>query len=195
LPLPEEKYKFATDLELLNIYKSNADNAIVGILYKRHLLMCLGVAMKYLNDQEKAKDAVMNVFEKLLSSLSNHTIDNFKSWLFTVVKNNCLMQLRKEKPNEHVNIDAEKNIYNSMEKENFLHQTAEDLAENKIQELEKAIGMLNDEQRICIDLFYLKDKSYAEVSQISGYDLNKVKSNIQNGKRNLKLKLQGYDKK
>jgi RNA polymerase sigma-70 factor (ECF subfamily) len=36
-------------------------------------------------------------------------------------------------------------------------------------------------------LFYLEQKCYKDIADLTGYDLNKVKSAIQNGKRNLKI--------
>jgi len=58
-----------------------------------------------------------------------------------------------------------------------------------LQQLPNAISNLNTEQRLCINLFYLKEKCYEEISMQTGYSLKQVKSYIQNGKRNLKIYL------
>ena len=152
--------------------------------------MALGVANKYLQPEDDAKDAVMQVFEQLLQNISNHKIDNFKSWLYSVVKNFCLMKLRKEKNLTLVREEEGKNIYSVMEKEQLLHQEEVTLKESNLTNLEMAIETLNQDQKKCIELFYLQQKSYTEVAEITGYTLNNVKSFIQNGKRNLKLKMQ-----
>ncbi len=190
MPLPEEKYLQLTDLELLQLFKLNGDAVIIGLLYKRYAVMALGVANKYLQPEDDAKDAVMQVFEQLLQNISNHKIDNFKSWLYSVVKNFCLMKLRKEKNLTLVREEEGKNIYSVMEKEQLLHQEEVTLKESNLTNLEMAIETLNQDQKKCIELFYLQQKSYTEVAEITGYTLNNVKSFIQNGKRNLKLKMQ-----
>jgi RNA polymerase sigma factor (sigma-70 family) len=190
VPLPEEKYLQLTDLELLQLFKLNGDAVIIGLLYKRYAVMALGVANKYLQPEDDAKDAVMQVFEQLLQNISNHKIDNFKSWLYSVVKNFCLMKLRKEKNLTLVREEEGKNIYSVMEKEQLLHQEEVTLKESNLTNLEMAIETLNQDQKKCIELFYLQQKSYTEVAEITGYTLNNVKSCIQNGKRNLKLKMQ-----
>lgn len=190
MPLPEEKYLHLSDLELLQLYKLNGDAIIFGLLYKRHATMALGVANKYLQPEDDAKDAVMQVFEQLLQNINYHKIDNFKSWLYSVVKNFCLMKLRKEKNLTIVREEEGKNIFSVVEKEQLLHQDEVKLKESNLTNLEMAIETLNEEQKKCIELFYLQQKSYAEVVEITGYTLNNVKSFIQNGKRNLKLKMQ-----
>jgi len=190
VPLPEEKYLHLIDLELLQLYKLSGDAVIIGLLYKRHVAMALGVANKYLQPEDDAKDAVMQVFEQLLGSINNHKIDNFKSWLYSVVKNFCLMKLRKEKNLTIVREEEGKNIYSVMEMEQLLHQEEGTVKESNLSNLEMAIETLNIEQKKCVELFYLQQKSYIEVVEITGYSLNNVKSFIQNGKRNLKLKMQ-----
>ncbi len=190
MPLPEEKYLHLSDLELLQLYKLNGDAVIIGLLYKRHVVMAIGVANKYLQPEDDAKDAVMQVFEQLLSSINNYKIDNFKSWLYSVVKNFCLMKLRKEKNLTMVREEEGKSIFGVMEKEQLLHQEEVKLMESNLSSLEMAMETLNEEQKRCIELFYLQQKSYAEVVEITGYSLNNVKSFIQNGKRNLKIKMQ-----
>jgi RNA polymerase sigma-70 factor (ECF subfamily) len=193
VPLPEEKYLHLTDLELLQLFKLNGDVVIIGLLYKRHVTMALGVANKYLQPEDDAKDAVMQVFEQLIQQINQYKIDNFKSWLYSVVKNFCLMKLRKEKNLTMVRDEEGKNIFSVVEKEQLMHQEEVKMKESNLNHLEMALETLNEEQKRCIDLFYLQQKSYAEVVELTGYNLNNVKSFIQNGKRNLKIKMQsGY---
>lgn len=162
---------------------------MVGELFKRYSGFCFAVSMKYLKNEDESHDAVMSVFEKLFSLLLKHEIDNFKSWLYSVLKNHCLHELRKSAPVSG-NADVSTISGNIMENRAFVYQEHDVLLENRLQELEQAIPGLSAEQRTCIELFYLQDKSYQEVSQMTGYDMKKVKSYIQNGKRNLKIMLE-----
>ncbi len=177
-----------TDEELVKMYQTSLDKNIVGVLFKRHSLMCYGVSNKYLKDEDAAQDATMQIFEKLFSDLTKHEILNFRSWLHSVCRNYCLMELRKPMRVMRMRESEDDHENEFMELEQFLHQeeNPED-KEGKLQSLELAIQELKDSQRECIELFYIKQKSYEEVSILTGYTPNEVKSYIQNGKRNLKI--------
>ncbi|HCA83780.1 MAG TPA: RNA polymerase subunit sigma-70 [Flavobacteriales bacterium] len=179
-----------SDEELVRKYASSADVQIVGLLYERYSHLVFGVCLKYLRNRDDSKDAVINIFEKLLSDLKNHQVDNFKSWLHSVARNHCLMILRKSnRPGTEKEIETLEHIL--AEDQNDTDVFAK---ESSLQELESAICKLNKEQQTCIELFYLKEKSYQEITTQTGYSLNAVKSHIQNGKRNLKNMLSNHEK-
>ncbi|MBK9505485.1 MAG: sigma-70 family RNA polymerase sigma factor [Bacteroidetes bacterium] len=182
-----------SDEELLSEYKRSGESKYAGELFKRYAHLVLGVCMKYLKNMDEAQDTTMFVFEKLLSELRQTDVQHFKSWLYMVAKNQCLMHIRKQKRHDIVTFDTENGENeesNSMEIGAIEHLDDVDLKEVQLQQLEEGIKTLNHEQQECISLFYLQDKSYVEVAEITGYDLNKVKSYIQNGKRNLKIYLE-----
>lgn len=141
-----------------------------------------GVCFNYLKDEEASNDAVMHIFEELVTKLKIHTVQNFKSWLYVLARNHCLMLLRAASKNISVKLDA-----NIMENRAFEHLDIDDTKENRLNVMEKCLKELPEEQRKSINLFYLQEKCYKEVSEITGYDMLKVKSYIQNGKRNLKI--------
>ncbi|MCB9174981.1 MAG: sigma-70 family RNA polymerase sigma factor [Flavobacteriales bacterium] len=178
-----------SDNELIAEYKSNGDNAVVGELFKRYSHLVYGVCLKYLKNEDKSKDAVLEIFEQLLVDLLKHDVSNFKSWLHSVARNHCLMFLRKEqtqlkRANEYEYAFDEEDSFDTP------FQTHEkEQQEVQLTDLEKALGELKEEQRICIELFFLKEKCYEEVAELTGFTMNQVKSYIQNGKRNLSLKL------
>ena len=128
----------------------------------------------------------MHVFEKLAEDLLRFEIKNFRGWLHTVVRNNCLMHLRSNKHAMHLSLDGKNDVLKNMETGNELHPGDIEMHEVKLEQLEKAIETLDDGQKQCIDLFYLQEKSYKEVTELTGFSINQVKSHIQNGKRNLK---------
>jgi RNA polymerase sigma factor (sigma-70 family) len=173
-----------TDLELIAEYQRSDNNRTVGILFERYSHLVFGVCLKYLKNQPEAQDSVIQIFEKLLTDLKTNEISNFKSWLHTVSRNHCLMFIRKHKKQRNNEQDMET-------AEPFL--TAEDkmpevqAKELKLTELEQAIQELKPDQRAVIELFYIQEKCYNEVAQITGFTLKQVKSYVQNGKRNLKI--------
>jgi len=186
LKLNQSELKLLSDIELIAHYKLSRDNVCVGILYERYTVLVFGVCIKYLKDEDESKDAVMHIFEKLLSDLIKHEVANFKSWLFSVTRNHCLMAIRKGKGIYVIGGEAAEVITPIMEFKQYAHQENEVQKEGTLQQLEKALLELNEEQRVCVDLFYLKEKCYQEIADTTGYTLNQIKSFIQNGKRNLK---------
>lgn len=188
-----KKLSDLSDEVLLSEYKRSGDSKYAGEIFKRYAHLVLGVCMKYLKNMDEAQDTTMIVFEKILDELRQTDVQHFKSWLYMVAKNQCLMHIRKQKRHDIVELKTEVDENDesaSMENVAIGHLDDVDLKEIQLQQLEEGIKTLNPEQQECISLFYLQDKSYVEVAEITGYDLNKVKSYIQNGKRNLKIYLE-----
>jgi RNA polymerase sigma-70 factor (ECF subfamily) len=147
--------------------------------------MVFAISFKYLKNEDDSRDAVMQIFEKLLKDLKVQQVSYFKSWLYMVAKNHCLMELRKQqtKLKHHDGIIEFQNGF--MENNHSLHHIEDN--EGKINQLEECIKILEEKQRKCVELFFIEEKCYEEVMDLTGYDYNKVKSYIQNGKRNLKI--------
>ena len=181
-----ETYKGLSDEELVHRYRNSYDPIYIGELYYRYTHLVFGVCMKYLKDEMAAEDATMQIFEKLISELKKHHITSFKPWLHTVVKNYCMMLFRKDTVEGKRKAEMKFVIGTGMEnpEENHL-QDAQD-KEFILLHLKDGMDALKEEQRECIELFYLKNIPYSEISTITGFSMNEVKSNIQNGKRNLK---------
>jgi RNA polymerase sigma-70 factor (ECF subfamily) len=177
----KEKFNDTTDSELLEKFYSDRNNDWLGILLQRYTLLLLGVCMKYLKNEEDAKDAVQQIFLKAINELNKYKVSYFKSWIYMIAKNYCLMKLRDKgkthlEINDHaITADEPVEIDVLLEKDDLL---------NKMNEVLK---QLNKEQQQCLTLFYLEKKSYTEVASITGYHIMSVKSHIQNGKRNLRL--------
>ena len=141
-----------------------------------------GVCLKYLRHPENAQDSVIAIFEELTAKLQKHEVENFKAWLYTLSKNHCLMRLRAEKKQTLVNFDVE--LVQSGEN---VHLNGELEKEENFKKLEYCLAQLQSEQRTVIELFYLQGKCYNEITEITRIEWNKVRSYIQNGRRNLKI--------
>lgn len=175
-------HKNLSDEELIREYRRSESLVIVGELYHRYTALVYGVCLKYLKDREESRDAVMQIFEKLVSSLKTHDIQQFRPWLYVTARNYCLMQLRSRKGKHFEEISPV-----LMETGTHGHPEEGTEMELNLAKLEKCIEKLVHEQKECVRLFYLEQKCYKEITVCTGYDLNKVKSYIQNGKRNLKI--------
>jgi RNA polymerase sigma factor (sigma-70 family) len=173
----------ADDDQLLNSYRQNGDLAVLGRLYEKYMSLVYGVCLKYLADEELAKDAVMGIFEELIDKAKKHEIKQFRGWLYVLGRNYCLMQLRSGKKMEMVSLD------DFMEFSPVLHPD-DNNREAAMVALENCMDKLNEAQKQSIRLFYFNEKCYREIVELTGFNLNEVKSYIQNGKRNLKICLE-----
>ena len=97
------------------------------------------------------------------------------------------MELRKRQSTLKKELELKDNVHFIMDLSDPEHLKEK---EKQIILMEEAILLLNEGQRVCIELFYLKNRSYNEIVAATGYSANDVKSYIQNGKRNLKLKME-----
>jgi RNA polymerase sigma-70 factor (ECF subfamily) len=160
-----KKYDDLTDEELVGRFRASGDLEQLGVLYERYMHLVYGVCLKYFEDREEAKDGITAIFEKLIVELPKNEVEDFKSWLYVLTKNFCLMKIRAGK--------------------------TEKLSSNKI--LMECIERLKDEQQQCIRLFYFEERSYKEIAAALKLEEKKVKSFIQNGKRNLKICIEGKE--
>lgn len=172
-----------TDKELVTAFKKSGEMNYLSALYQRYMDLVFGVCLKYFKDTERSKDAVMEIFEELNTKLRQHEVENFKGWLHVLARNYCLMQLRSPR-----NVKTTEFSANFMQSEENTHLNGEALEkESNFIKLEQCLQTLPDEQKDTVRLFYLENKCYNEIAEITGYDWNKVRSYIQNGRRNLKL--------
>ncbi|HYO22749.1 MAG TPA: sigma-70 family RNA polymerase sigma factor [Flavisolibacter sp.] len=178
------RYDHISDQELLEYYYADNNQEWIGILLQRYTLLLLGVCMKYLKDETEAKDCVQQIFLKVLTEVPKYKIDYFKSWLYMVAKNHCLMRLRDKGAKAVKELSDQDIASHESNKQDLLQN------EQTYELLEEAITELNEDQRICVNLFYLQKKSYQQITEQTGFSLMQVKSYIQNGKRNLKIILE-----
>lgn len=181
MPQPT-RYAECSDEELLNVYRQSGDNQVLGFLLQRYTLLLLGVAMKYLKDKDAAQDAVQQVFLKAITHLPQGPVQNFKGWLYILMRNHCLQLLRDKSyklPEEALaNVPANSNGLEEIKWQEYT-----------LDQMNAALAELPEEQQQCVVLFYLKKMSYQQIMDRTGLSFAQVKSYIQNGKRNLKINL------
>ena len=180
--MAKDSFAHIEDKELLDKFYNDGNNEWLGILLQRYTLLLFGVCMKYLKDEEDAKDAVQQIFLKVITELKKYKVVYFKSWLYMISKNLCLMKIR----DRHGNVAVE--ISDKIASNEDLFARSEMLEkERTLTLIEEGLNDLNSEQKQCITLFYLQKKSYQQITDATGFNLLQVKSHIQNGKRNLKM--------
>ena len=188
-----KKKEYQSDEELLKHYKQSGNKELFADLFKKHVTVVYGTCLFYLQDKDEAQDATMQLFEKLMLDINNREIDNFKGWLSFVVRNHCISLIRKNKSQtksikSYYEFEYEAPDYEQEKKINSVSD--DDLLEN----MKECLPKLKENQRMCVELFYLKNKSYQDIANETDFSLNEIKSYIQNGKRNLKLLLEDSTK-
>jgi RNA polymerase sigma-70 factor (ECF subfamily) len=182
------KHPEKSDEELLDSFKKSGSLDVLGDLYARYMHLVYGVSLKYLGDRDDAQDAVMQIFEKLIVDLPRHEVQNFKSWLYVMTKNHCLMHIRAGKSTAS-RLEGLKTEMEFMESEQELHPL--DKEERSVEDaLKECMEKLKNEQKQCIELFYYQKLCYQEIAEKLQLEEKKVKSFLQNGKRNLKICLE-----
>ena len=176
------KYNNISDSELLAKFHEDHNNEWLGILLQRYTMLLLGVSMKYLKNEEEAKDCVQQVFLKVINELHKYKVEYFKSWIYMIAKNHCLMQLRDK--GKHFS-EVDEKIMGAAYENDVTDKHVE--KERVLNNMEQALQQLNKEQQVCVTLFYLEKKSYHEIADQTHYSLMQVKSHIQNGKRKLRI--------
>jgi RNA polymerase sigma factor (sigma-70 family) len=174
-----------TDQELLEKFYATHDNKWLGTLLQRYTLLLLGVCMKYLKNEEEAKDSVQQVFLKAITELHKYRVEYFKSWLYMVAKNHCLMKLR-DKQGRVTEIKEQMAVTPGDDPGLQLHLEKD----RQLEMMTDSLNELSNDQKQCVTLFYLEKRSYQEIAERTGFTLMQVKSYIQNGKRNLKILLE-----
>jgi len=180
--LVQTTYRNLSDEDLLLRMANRQDQEAFSTLYKRYAHLALGVCLKYLRDTAASEDAVQVIFIKLWTDCAQYQIRKFKPWFYQVVRNHCLMELRKKNPSQKIVAEWEWEIVEF--EENLHHKIKE---EELLRILEDCLRNLNEEQKVCINHFYIGQKSYNETAILTGFNDKQVKSNIQNGRRNLRI--------
>lgn len=184
--LNRKKITDFTDEELLEKYRESGDSELFGQLYNRYIPLVYGLCLKYLQDEDKAQDAVMEIFENLMPKITNYEIKVFKTWLYSVAKNHCFHILKANKREMVVDFDS-----NLMESDDVITLFGDDVDLEKEDALNYCMAKLSEPQRITVTKFFYEELSYVDIVDATGYDLKSVKSYLQNGKRNLKICIEG----
>lgn len=163
-------------------YRNGGDTNVLGDLYQRYMELVYGVCLKYLKDDENARDAVISIYEELVVKLRKYEVQNFKAWVYQLSKNHCLMQLRSEKKFKKADTDV-----SIMQNEDEVHLNGVMEKEEHFKHMYYCLEKLVPEQKLVVELFYLQGKCYNEIADTTGIEWNKVRSFIQNGRRNLKI--------
>jgi len=183
-----------SDELLIRKYQQTGERELFSVLYQRYTHLVFGACLKFLKNKEESRDMTMTIFEKILRKPPVDKILAFKSWLHKYVQNECFYHIRTRSSR-----GASFRQFEEMETRNadvVENEGAARLEETKTappMKLGAAIRKLPKAQKECIRLFYLKEKSYKQIAEQTGYTIPQVKSFLQNGKRKLKILMTGEE--
>lgn len=183
------RFKKLSDQELIRTYQISLDERYLSELLHRYAYLVLFICNKYLKNREESDDAIMEVLGKMSLKISELEVNNFKSWLYTVTKNFCLNKIEENKDLgvEFVDISEADEIF-FMQFPDFDCLIVGD--EEKVDWLQKAIDGLNADQKECINLFYFRKMSYHEIMEMKKWEMDQVRSHLQNARRNIRIYLE-----
>jgi RNA polymerase sigma factor (sigma-70 family) len=171
-----------SDEQLVTRYRNDSDMDALAFLFDKYIDLIFGVCMKYFKQAQDSEDGTMAVFEVLVKKLKTHEVHNFKSWLYVLTKHYCLQKLRRRATT--LTNDSEDILMQLVDE---VHPDDVDLIERRENGLRECIQKLPAEQRRTVELFYFESKSYVEIADTLSVDKEKVRSFIQNGRRNLRV--------
>ena len=176
-----------TDADLLAVFRASGQADDLFPLYERYAELIYALGLRYLGTPQRAEDAGMEIWAVLLEKLPQHEVTNFRSWLQTTVRNHCLMQLRREKRDP-----LRQSAGELVQSDRLLHPSGEPTEDSPdTRALYGCIKKLKAEQKRCIQLFYLSEgESYQTIAEQLQLTVGRVRSHIQNGRRNLKICLE-----
>lgn len=177
------------DKTLIANFRKGGDKDALGTLFLRYMELVYGVCLKYLRQAESAQDAVMDIYEHVNRKLPEHEVENFSAWLYMVSKNHCLQLLRKK--NNLLTVSLDDPIMQNGREMHLEDDGFElDMSEDVMDQLQHCLAQLPEKQKICIQMFYFEKRSYADICEATQLSMDHVRSNIQNGRRNLKKCIQ-----
>jgi RNA polymerase sigma-70 factor (ECF subfamily) len=180
-----------TDEELVRQYLDTGNEEAIGLLYHKYYPTVVYVCNKYLENKHDSEDAAMEVFTNLPELLKKFEIKQFRKWLYSIVRNECRMVLRKKKSSS-ITIQESVEWPEFVEKTEAVHPV--DKRKERLQWITEAMTTLEGEVRICVALFYAEDKTYIEISEITGWEIRHIKNCLQTARRQIKNFIEGKDK-
>ena len=151
----------------------NNDVSAYTTLVDKHKNMVFTIALRIIRNKEDAEEIAQDVFVKGYQSLKSFKKESkFSTWLYRIVYNTAISKLRKK---QLITTSLDSNVV-----ENFsLDEIKEDVNRLDYDEqriiINKIIEKLNPEESTLLSLFYFKENSTEEISEIMGMSKANVK--------------------
>ncbi|HWR60142.1 MAG TPA: sigma-70 family RNA polymerase sigma factor [Clostridia bacterium] len=184
-----------SDLEKLLVKKSQSgDIEAFELLISSYDKRAYNIAYRIMGNEEDAKDMAQEAMLRVYRSIKDFKgQSSFSTWLYRIVTNVCLDELRRRKNDRHVSIDSTiKTEDGELHIELCSDKETPEAAYERVEQRElikEAIRELNDEYRSVIVLRDVQGFSYEEISGMLECSLGTVKSRINRARTMLRDRL------
>ncbi|MFQ5674351.1 MAG: RNA polymerase sigma factor [bacterium] len=170
------------DNATIRSYLETRDVRYLGRLYEAYKKTIFWHCLKMVGNEEDAKDLASETFIRTFDRIEDFKLGApFCPWLMRIATNLCIDHLRKKNRYKFYKFDE---THSAVAIQNESEPKQPMISGERIIEKLKKLKPL---QKRCFCLFYIHNLTYKQIAELTGYPLGKVRSYIQNGKRNFKL--------
>ena len=165
------------------VQKGNVE--LYSLIVERYQDKIFSIGMRFFYDQDDSADFAQEVFLKAFNKIDTYReIALFKYWLVKLAYNHGI-NVKKSRHNDSMEFNCEEiqSAYEPPEKKHIYSEIKQILAEE--------INRLPERYRICIDFYFFLGLKYNEISDITGYPVNTIKSDVLRAKNILRQNLKG----
>ncbi len=170
--------------ELLVDYCKDNNATAQKILYHRYVEGMMILCLRYVVNQEEAREVLMDGFYNFFKNMRSFTYageGSTKAWLKKIIVNQCLMHLRKQK--SFLIISKDSSEYDSKD-------SAEDPVEYlNAKEIMNMIHALPDGYRTVFNLYVFEGMNHREIAQMLDISEGTSKSQLHRARTMLKEKI------
>ncbi len=188
-----------TYTEAINLARAGEERGY-GFLYEKTYKSKYYLALQYMKNEEEAEDVLQEAYIKAFSKLD--TLENpeaFQGWLGMIVANTAKNMLAKKRPLlfSDLAVDDEGEAFEyQIEDDDLEVQPELSYTRQETKELvHELIDSLSEEQRLCILMFHIEGISISEIARTMDCSENTVKSRLNYGRKNLRMKAEDLQKK
>lgn len=185
--------------EAVRLAKAGEDKGF-NFLYEETYKSKYYLALQYMKNEEAAKDVLQEAYMKAFSKLDMlEKPEAFSGWLGTIVGNTAKNMLVKKNPMLFSDIavnDEDESFEYQIEDDNVEYQPETAYTRQETQELvHELMDTLSEEQRMCLLMFHIEGTSIKEIAATLDCSENTVKSRLNYGRKNIKVKAEELQKK
>ncbi len=159
----------------------SGDHHLYSVLVNRYQDFAFNVALSIVNDREDAEEIAHDGFLKAFKGLESFNGDSkFSTWLYSIIYHTAISFTRKKK---YVRAPL-KSVENLGSTQVLQVETDE-----RTKYINLALDDLGKDDREVLQLFYLKEMSLEEMSQITGSSVNTLKVRLHRARKKMAVKM------
>jgi RNA polymerase sigma-70 factor (ECF subfamily) len=186
----------ADDFQLIRAFQSGDEKAFEELV-RRYQRLVANIIYLTLGDRSEIDDITQEAFLRVYRSLARFAFDSsFYSWLYRIVVNLCIDELRRRKIKRTFSLDllSEHRLEKERAATNERTGFDEVLGKEKKETIRAALEQLSSEHKAVLVLREYNDLSYAEIASVLKISPQAVKSRIFRAREEIRKILKDYFK-